>query len=157
MNPFLHFIQPIATFLAQVLVNSLAFSAILFCWAVSFMLLKRRWSAATRHRVWLLVFVSLALTPVLSVLKLAFPVTEQVPYGNKLPAAPALSGGLAEPDSGAVLLKRNHTADLPGAPAAPAWRIGLDWTGAVDWPVVISAILGNLYAWLPVEVSRDDS
>ena len=52
MNYFLHFIQPIATFLTQVLVNSLAFSAILFCWAFSFMLLKRQWSAATRHRVW---------------------------------------------------------------------------------------------------------
>lgn len=140
MNPILHFIQPIATFLAQVLVNSLAFSAILFCWAFSFMLLKRRWSAATRHRVWLLVFVALALTPVLSFLKLAFPVSGQVLYGTELPVVPALSGGPAEPDSGAILLERNHIADSPGAPTGPAWRIDLDWTSAVDWPVIISAV-----------------
>lgn len=46
MNHFLYFIQPISNFLAQVLVNGLVFSAILFCWAFSFAPLKRRWSAS---------------------------------------------------------------------------------------------------------------
>jgi len=140
MNLVLHFVQPIATFLAQVLVNSLAFSVILFCWAFSVILLQRRWSAATRHRIWLLMFVSLALTPVLSILKLTFPAAEQVHYYNELSAGPALSGSVAEPVSGAVPLKRSYLAGAPEAPAAPDRHIILDWTGAVDWTVVISAI-----------------
>ena len=91
-----------------------------------------------------LVFVALALTPLLSFLKPAFPVAQQVLYGKEPSAALALSGGPGEPDSGAVLLTRNPTADSPAAPADPARRIDLDWTSAVDWPVVISAVWAAL-------------
>jgi hypothetical protein len=157
MNHFLYFIQPISNFLAQVLVNGLVFSAILFCWALSFAPLKRRWSAATRHRVWLLIFIALALTPILSFLKLAFPIAGRALHHGKAPIElalradqqrsfrrndPAKTDGHTVADLVADIPVNDNTVDLPEAPIASNWQV--DWSGAVDWPVVISAIWATL-------------
>jgi beta-lactamase regulating signal transducer with metallopeptidase domain len=148
LNRLFEVIAPISRILAEHLVNGLILSAAIY---LAFRILRplflsrRRGSAATSHRVLSLVFVALAITPMLSRLQ---PVRVSVNgHGQRPPTVSVAVPGLQEPS----VLDGQIQETLLGEPESFK-PLFFGWVQTIDWPVIVAAVWAGLVCVLLVRL-----
>ncbi|MBV8351351.1 MAG: HEAT repeat domain-containing protein [Verrucomicrobia bacterium] len=148
MNWLFEVIAPISRILAEHLVNGLLLSAAIY---LAFRILRplflngRRGSAATSHRVLSLVFVALAITPILSCLQ---PVRLSMNGpGQQPPPVSVAAPGPPEPS----IFDGQIQETLLGEPGS-SQPVFFGWVQTIDWPVIVAAVWAGLACVLLVRL-----
>jgi beta-lactamase regulating signal transducer with metallopeptidase domain len=148
LNRLFEVIAPISRILAEHLVNGLILSAAIY---LAFRILRplfvnhRRGSAATSHRVLSLVFVALAVTPILSRLQ-----SVRVSVNGPGQRSSTVSVAVPGPPEPAVLDGQIQET-LLGDPGSSK-PLFFGWVQTIDWPVIVAAAWAGLTCVLLVRL-----
>jgi hypothetical protein len=148
VNWLFEVIAPISRLLAEHLVNGLILSATIY---LAFRILRplflnrQRGSAATSHRVLSLVFVALAITPILTRLQ---PVRLSMNGLGQQPSTVSVAvPGPPEPS----IFDGQIQETLLGEPG-PSQPVFFGWVQTIDWPVIVAAVWAGLACVLLVRL-----
>jgi beta-lactamase regulating signal transducer with metallopeptidase domain len=148
VNWLFEVIAPISRILAEHLVNGLILSAAIY---LAFRILRplflnrQRGSAATSHRVLSLVFVALAITPILSRLQ---PVRLSMNGPGQQPSTVSVAvPGPPEPS----IFDGQIQETLLGEPGS-SQSVFFGWVQTIDWPVIVAAVWAGLACVLLVRL-----
>jgi beta-lactamase regulating signal transducer with metallopeptidase domain len=148
VNWLFEFIAPISRTLAEHLVNGLILSAAIYS---AFLLVRplflnhRRGSAATSHRVLSLVFVALAVTPILTCLQ---PTRGEMNAPDPGPSTVAVE--VPSPPEPSILDGQIQET-LLGDPG-PGNPLAFSWIQAVNWPMLVASVWAGLACVLLVRL-----
>jgi hypothetical protein len=141
MNWLFQLINPAATAYAEFLLRGLILSgAIYLAFRIFTPLLMNlpRESAATRHRILVLLFIILALAPILSWLE-PFRLETNDPKSRSSAFVETLEHGSVPPISDLRARLSPGISVQPSVGPGPDRYFALKWFGAIDWPILVAA------------------